>query len=74
MDNGSLDHFMNTSAHIDPINMVGILIFMFSQYLNSRGLQISGIAGGLQYLHSIDIVHGNLKAVCNIVLRYSLLD
>jgi len=54
----------NTSSYTrTQIDSVSYVPFLLHRITHSIPSQLSGVANGAEYLHSLNIVHGNLKPV-----------
>ena len=60
---GNLTEYIKNHPGADQLGLVGILPASDDWVLTI--CKLSGIANGLEYLHSNDVVHGNLKGVCD---------
>ena len=61
MPGGNLTAYTANHPKVDRFGLVGVLLLRSMKYSCTH--QLSDIAEGLNYLHSWNIVHGNLKGV-----------
>lgn len=61
MTGGSLMEYIKKNPDTDRLGLVGIPLVVFSSCLSLY--QASDVAKGLCYLHSCNMIHGNLKGV-----------
>lgn len=61
MPGGDLPSYLKKNPNADQVGLVGVLP-VESPHANFR-FQLSGIAEGLCYLHSCNVIHGDLKGV-----------
>ena len=61
MANGDIISFLRRNPHHDRLRSVGSLYAQGSQYANTY--KICEISAGLEYLHSVEVVHGDIKGV-----------
>ena len=64
IDGGHLLQYLRTNPDVDLIKLVSIFHLHWPQNTTSPHHQSFGIANGLFYLHSCDVIHGDLKGVC----------
>jgi serine/threonine protein kinase len=65
MSGGDLSNYIKKHSGADRIGLVGVLPIAFIPLIPPYSChQLSDVAEGLCYLHSCDIVHGDLKGVC----------
>lgn len=72
MPGGELRNYIKQNPDTSRINLVGS--FLPLPHSVSPSPQLLGIAKGLAYLHSYDVVHGDLKGVCSYLSRRILSD
>ena len=63
MPGGDLQEYIKKNADANRLELVGVLFVAFTPRLSSY--QLSDVAKGLCYLHSCNVIHGDLKGVCN---------
>ena len=63
MPGGNLMEYVKKHPGSDRIRLVGTLL-QHPSYADPH-YQLSDVAGGLRYLHSCNVIHGDLKGVCN---------
>jgi serine/threonine protein kinase len=65
MPNGDLREYIKRNPNADRVSLVSLFLCTFAQHLTSPvpSSQLLGIAEGLAYLHSYDVIHGDLKGV-----------
>ena len=71
MPGGDLPGYIKKNPDVDRIRLVGAPPIIF--ILRSSCYQMSGVAKGLCYLHSCNVVHGDLKGVCGFSKSHSRL-
>ena len=64
MSGGDLPGYVQKNPNVDRLKLVGVPLAAFTQYTYSL-YQLSDVAKGLFYLHSCNVVHGDLKGVCD---------
>ena len=62
MSGGDLPGYIEKNPNADRLKLVGIPLIVISLCLPHY--QLSDVAKGLCYLHSCNVVHGDLKGVC----------
>jgi len=62
MTGGGLAEYIKRDPDTDRLGLVGVLLVVFTTRLPCY--QLSDIAEGLCYLHSCNVIHGDLKGVC----------
>ena len=60
---GDLTEYIRNYPNENRLGLVGFLCLASDPVLNPP--QLSGVAEGLYFLHSYDVVHGDLKGVCD---------
>lgn len=61
MPGGDLPTYIANHPNVDRVSLVGTPSTLLSQALIA--LQLTDVAEGLNYLHSCDVIHGDLKGV-----------
>lgn len=61
MPGGDLPGYIANHPNTDRLSLVGEPSTAFCETLTTR--QLSDVAEGLNYLHSCDVIHGDLKGV-----------
>jgi len=61
MSCGDLTGYIANNPEADRLNLVGV--FSTGRTTSLRHHQLSDVAGGLNYLHFCDVIHGDLKGV-----------
>ena len=61
MPSGNLTEYITNRPDADRLGLVGVPLFRYMKRLPSH--QLSGVAEGLNYLHSCNVIHGDLKGV-----------
>ena len=64
MPGGVLTEYIGHHPEADLLGLVGVFLLCTGFHAYSRR-QLSDIAGGLHFIHSFDIAHGDLKGVRN---------
>jgi serine/threonine protein kinase len=62
MPGGELREYVKLNRDANPIRLVSPFLPISTKI--SPPLQLLGIAEGLAYLHSCNVIHGDLKGVC----------
>ena len=62
MDNMNLREYLRNNRDVGRLELVGFLCTAPLVMLKSRG-QLLEIARGVEYMHKLDVIHGNLKSV-----------
>lgn len=63
MPGGELKEYVTSHPDMDRLGLVGAPSIRTGSHL--RTSQLTGIADGLNYLHSRNMIHGDLKGVCD---------
>lgn len=63
MTNGNINQFLKTKPKANRMFFVRIITLISSRVELRNSLQLVDVANGLEYLHSVDLVHGDLKGV-----------
>ena len=63
MSGGDLLRYVEKNPNVDRLKLVGVPFATFTHILTPY--QLSDVAKGLFYLHSCNVVHGDLKGVCD---------
>ena len=63
MTGGDLTEYINKYPDADRISLVSAPAVVFDPMFTPLRHQLSDVAGGLHFLHSRNIVHGDLKGV-----------
>ena len=63
MPGGELQEHLKKHPNANPISLVGPFLSTSALHLTPPSPQLIGIAEGLAYLHSSDVIHGDLKGV-----------
>ena len=61
MSGGALREYIGKNPNADRLKLVGVPLIVITLYLPHY--QLSGVAKGLCYLHSCNVIHGDLKGV-----------
>jgi serine/threonine protein kinase len=61
MPGGDLPGYIVNHSNVDRLSLVGVPYNSLCETLIPR--QLSDVAEGLEYLHSCDVIHGDLKGV-----------
>jgi len=65
MINGNIMEFTPEHPEVNRLHLVCPIPPLFSQFLHPETLmKLAEVASGLQYLHSMGIIHGDLNPVC----------
>ena len=62
MSGGDLPGYIEKNPNADRLKLVGVPLIVISLCLPHY--QLSDVVNGLCYLHSCNVVHGDLKGVC----------
>ena len=62
MDNGDINSFIRNHGDVNRIQLVGCHICVCENRCD-RFLKLVDVAHGLEYLHNLNFVHGDLKGV-----------
>ena len=64
MPSGNLTEYIKKCPDVDRLGLVGVPpVIMFDPTLTRTRHQLSNVAEGLYFLHSRNIIHGDLKGV-----------
>ena len=67
MNNGPIMEYIRDNHHINPLELVCMnwqsRVILLLTYRGSP--QLKDVANGLDFLHSKDLVHGDLRVVCS---------
>jgi len=64
MPSGDLPEYIKNNPNADRLGLVGVPPVVFASNAYSS-YQLSDVARGLCYLHSRNVIHGDLKGVCD---------
>ena len=63
MVNGSVKEFLLTHPNFERVNLVCDLVSRDKLLIHTSPYKLQNIVDGLKYLHSLHVVHGDLKSV-----------
>jgi serine/threonine protein kinase len=64
MDNGTIDKCLKANQGVDVLELVRVPITTERITPDSNTVKVREVAYGLEYLHSCDAIHSDLKSVC----------
>jgi serine/threonine protein kinase len=69
MENSRITEYVRENPNVDRIGLVSGFSFAVTTPFERQILQLWDVADGLHYLHSRDVIHGDLKGVSHSVLH-----
>lgn len=69
---GSIIAYLKDRPHINKVPLVSHNVELNKEIPGSFSCQITQFADAVSYLHDVSIVHGNLKAVCQLIEYFCL--
>ena len=64
MENGNILKYTRMNPEVNRLHLVNFPVGALLGKLRTVIPQLSDVAGGLEYLHRADLVHGNIRGVC----------
>lgn len=71
MENGRITEYVNKNQNADRVNLVSGAFCSVTVAFECQISQLWDVADGLYYLHSRNIIHGDLKGVSHLILHPS---
>ena len=69
MENGRITEYVRKNPEVDRVSLVSGFLSTFTTPFEREISQLWDIADGLHYLHSCNVIHGDLKGVSQFVPR-----
>ena len=69
MENGSITQYVKKNPDVDRVGLVSEFVPTVTTLFECQILQLWDVVDGIHYLHSCNVIHGDLKGVSRLILH-----
>ena len=70
MENGSITQYVKKKPDVDRVGLVSRFVPTVTTLFECQISQLWDVADGIHYLHSCNVIHGDLKGVSHSILHH----